>query len=181
MRGLLAALALIPGLAQAAPPPPELVSTLLRVAIVVSDLEASQRFYTQALGYAVSYSGDITRPAVIRQLGLAEGQRAWFVVLRSSQVIAGAKRDGAMVGLLAITNPAPPQMQRPAGAALARGEQMFAMRTSDIAAVHARLLELGAPIVVAPMRSPDGRETELVTRDPDGTRIHVVQQEASDP
>lgn len=181
MRGLLAALVLVPGLAHAAAPPPELVSTLLRVAIVVSDLEASQRFYTHALGYAVTYSGDITRPAVSRQLGLADGQRAWFVVLRSSQVIDGAKRDGAMIGLLAITNPVPPPLQRPDGAALARGEQMFAVRTTDIATVHARLLELGAPLVVAPMRSPDGRETELVTRDPDGTRIHVVEQHAPGP
>jgi hypothetical protein len=43
------------------------------------------------------------------------------------------------------------------------------------------LLELSAPLVLAPMRSPDGRGTELVTRDPDGTRIHFVQQDASGP
>ena len=78
MRALIAAFLLLPGLclAQAAAPPPpaEIVSTLSRVAILVSDLEASKRFYTYALGYEVSYDGDITRPAVITQLGLAPGQ-----------------------------------------------------------------------------------------------------------
>ncbi|MCC7200601.1 MAG: VOC family protein [Gammaproteobacteria bacterium] len=180
MRALIAAFLLLPGLCLAqvaAPPPPaEIVSTLSRVAILVSDLEASKRFYTYALGYEVSYDGDITRPAVITQLGLAPGQKAWFTVLRSSQVIAGQRQDGAMIGLLTITNPVPPAMQRPTGAALARGEQMFAIRTTDIAQVRARLGELGAPIVLEPMKSPDGKETELVTRDPDGTRLHVVER-----
>jgi len=178
VRALVAALLLLPGpcLAQvpAPPPPAELVSTLSRVAILVSDLEASKRFYTQALGYEVTYDGDITRPAVITQLGLAPGQKAWFTVLKSSQVIEGQRRDGAMIGLLSVTNPTPPAMQRPAGAALARGELMFAVRTSDIAAVRARLGELGAPIVLEPMRT--GNEVELVTRDPDGNHIHVVQR-----
>jgi catechol 2,3-dioxygenase-like lactoylglutathione lyase family enzyme len=157
-------------------PPPEIVSTLLRVALVVRDVEASKRFYTYALGYEVSFEGDITRPAVVAQLGLEPGQRASFVVLRSSQVIKGQKRDGAMIGLLSVTDPTPPAMQRPEGADLAVGEAMMAVVTSDIGRVHARLRELGARILVEPMKSPDGREIELVVRDPDGVRVHVVER-----
>lgn len=165
--------------AAAAEPPPEVVSVLSRTAIVVHDLEASKRFYTYALGYRVAFDGDITRPIIATQLGLAEGQRAWFTVLESTNVIAGQKRDGAMIGLLSIANPEPPRMARPAGHDLAVGEAMLAVRTSDIATAHARLKELGARILLEPLRSPDGTQVELVVHDPDGIRIHVVER--SDP
>lgn len=160
-------------------PLPDVVSVLSRTAIVVHDLEASKRFYTYALGYRVSFDGDITRPIIATQLGLAEGQRAWFTVLESSNEIAGRKRDGAMIGLLRIANPEPPRLARPAGHDLAVGEAMLAVRTTDIATVHARLKELGARILLEPLRSPDGSQVELVVHDPDGIRIHVVER--SDP
>jgi len=158
------------------PLPPDVVSVLSRTAIVVADLEASKRFYSWALGYEVSFDGDITRPEVVAQLQLAPGQRAWFTVLRSSSVIEGVRRDGAMIGLLSITDPAPPVMRRPAGHDLAIGEAMLAVRTTDIATVRERLGELGARILLEPMRSADGSQTELVVHDPDGIRIHVVQR-----
>jgi len=162
--------------AEAPPTPIDPVSVLSRTALVVSDLERSKRFYTYALGYAVSFDGDITRPEVLAQLRLAPGQRAWFTVLTSSQVIEGTRRDGAMIGLLSITDPAPPVMRRPEGAEIAIGEAMLAVRTTDIATVRARLAELGAHVIVEPLRSADGRQTELVVYDPDGVRIHVVQR-----
>lgn len=183
-RGL-ARLILLPALLLAAAtkaeeaPLPDVVSVLSRTAIVVHDLEASKRFYTYALGYRVGFDGDITRPIIATQLGLAEGQRAWFTVLESSNVVAGQKRDGAMIGLLSITNPEPPRMTRPEGHDLAVGEAMLAVRTTDIAAVHARLKELGARILLEPLPSPDGTQVELVVHDPDGIRIHVVER--SDP
>jgi catechol 2,3-dioxygenase-like lactoylglutathione lyase family enzyme len=166
----------LPVAADPAAPVPAPVSVLSRTAIVVADLEKSKRFYTYALGYEVSFDGDISRPEVLIQLGLEPTQRAWFTVLVSSQVIAGIRRDGAMFGLLSITNPSPPVMRRPDGAPLAVGEAMMAVRTTDIATVHARLKELGARLLLEPMRSADGRQTELVVYDPDGIRIHVVQR-----
>ncbi len=166
----------VPAAAAEPPLPADVVSVLSRTAIVVSDLEASKRFYTRALGYEISFDGDITRPEVIEQLQLAAGQRAWFTVLKSSQVIEGIRRDGAMIGLLSITNPAPPVMRRPEGHDLAIGEAMLAVRTTDIATVRARLGELGARILLEPLRSADGKQTELVVHDPDGIRIHVVQR-----
>jgi catechol 2,3-dioxygenase-like lactoylglutathione lyase family enzyme len=77
---------------------------------------------------------------------------------------------------LSITDPAPPVLRRPEGHDLAVGEAMLAVRTSDIATVRERLDELGARILLEPMRSADGRQTELVVHDPDGIRIHVVQR-----
>lgn len=154
-----------------------IVSVLSRIAIVVADVAASRRFYTEGLGYEVLFEGDIGRPIVKQQLGISAEQTAYFVVLTSSHLIDGIRREGAMIGLLEIGNPAPPEMTRPADTALAIGEGMMAVRTSDIEAVHARLREFGASIVLEPLASPDGTQTELVVRDPDGFRIHVVERE----
>jgi len=155
-------------------------SAFVRLAIVVADPERSKRFYTEGLGYRVTFEGDITRPAVRTQLGLAEGQTAWFCVLASDNVVDGEQRDGAMIGLLAISNPAPATMRRPDGADLAIGEGMLAIVTSDIRAVRDRVAALGARILLEPMRSPDGREWEMVLHDPDGVRIHVVERTSPD-
>ncbi len=65
------------------------LSALLRTAIVTADLAASKRFYVDGLGFRVRFEGDITRPAVIRQLGLAAGQTAWFVVLQGAASLHG--------------------------------------------------------------------------------------------
>lgn len=151
-------------------------SVLLRTAIVVKDIERSKRFYSRALGYEIGFDGDITRPGVIEQLRLKPGQRAHFTVLKSSNVIGDRKYDGAMIGLLQISNPAPPVMRRPRRAEIAVGEAMLAIQTRDIRQVTARLRELGATFLVEPMDSPDGKETELVVYDPDGIRIHVLER-----
>lgn len=173
---LLAAIPVVHAAEPVAALTPEVVSAVLRVAVVTNDLEASKRFYTYALGYEVSFEGDITRPGVVQQLKLQPGQRASFVVLRSSNVIKGQKRDAAMIGLLSVTNPQPAAMKRPEGVELAAGEAMMAVVTSDIGKVYARLQELGAHVLLPPMKSPDGREAELVVHDPSGVRIHVVER-----
>ncbi|MGI9225868.1 MAG: VOC family protein [Woeseiaceae bacterium] len=150
-------------------------SVLLRMALVVDDVEASKDFYSHVLGYTVGFDGDITRPAVIEQLQLAKGQTAHFVVLRGADSVDGRELNGAMVGLLHIDNPPLPAMQRPGPATLATGEGMMAIVTSDIATVYARAQELDARILLPPMKSADGSESEMVVYDPDGVRIHVVE------
>lgn len=92
-----------------------LTSAFLRLAVVVSDLEQSKRFYTCALGYRIQFEGDIGRPIVKRQLGLDADQTVSFVVLVSDNVIDGQQLNGAMLGLLQIGDPAPPVMLRPDG------------------------------------------------------------------
>ena len=155
---------------------PDPTSILSRLAIVVADLEASKRFYTYALGYDVTFEGDIGRPIVKTQLGIDPEQTASFVVLSNNQVINGVRRDAAMIGLLSIGNPELPVMRRPRGHDLATGEGMLAVRTTDIGTVFERLQELDARILLEPLTSPDGRERELVVHDPDGVRLHVVER-----
>ncbi len=154
-------------------------SALLRTAIVTADLAASKRFYVDGLGFSIRFDGDITRPAVVQQLGLVAGQLAWFVVLKGAESLHGRPVVGAMVGLLRIERPALPAMQRPAGAELVTGEAMLAIETDRIAEIERRLRALGVPFVVPPVLSADGRETEMVVRDPDGTRVHIVERRSA--
>ena len=153
-----------------------LVSVLSRMTILVKDVDVSKRFYTYALGYKVLLDKDISRPTVLTLMGLGPEQKVRFAILKSSHIIEGIRREGAGLGLIQVSNPSPPVMSRPDGAILAIGESMMAVRTSDIETVYQRLQELGARIVIEPITTADGSETELVVHDPDGVRIHVVQR-----
>ncbi|MBL8630280.1 MAG: VOC family protein [Rhodospirillaceae bacterium] len=155
---------------------PQTISVMSRMTMVVADIEVSKRFYSYALGYQVLSDNVITNRVVKTQMGLGPDRTVRFAILRSSHMIDGKKREGAQLGLIQVGNPALPVMKRPAGADLAAGETMMALRTTDIKLVYARLKELKARILLEPMTTPDGRETELVVHDPDGVRIHVVQR-----
>lgn len=154
----------------------ELISVLSRMTLLVKDVDVSKHFYTYALGYEVLLDKDIGRPTVRAQMGLGPEQTVRFAILQSSHLIEGKKREGAGIGLIQVGNPAPPVMQRPVGAVLAIGETMMAVRTSDIDTVYRRLQEIDANIIIEPITTADGSETELVVHDPDGVRIHVVQR-----
>jgi catechol 2,3-dioxygenase-like lactoylglutathione lyase family enzyme len=162
--------------AQSAESTPGTVSVMSRMTMVVADIEASKRFYSYGLGYSVLSDSVVTSPVVKTQMGLPPDRTVRFAILRSSHVIEGRKREGAQLGLIQVGNPALPVMRRPAGSDLASGEAMMAMRTTNIDLVYARMKEMNARILLEPMKSPDGRETELVVHDPDGVRIHVVQR-----
>jgi catechol 2,3-dioxygenase-like lactoylglutathione lyase family enzyme len=151
-------------------------SVMSRMTMVVSDIEASKRFYSYGLGYQFQSDNVITNPVVKTQMGLPQDRTVRFAILRSDHMIEGKKREGAQLGLIQVGNPALPAMKRPNGADLASGETMMAMRTTDIKLVYERMKEMGVRILLDPMASPDGRETELVVHDPDGVRIHVVQR-----
>jgi len=159
----------------------DLVSVLSRMTLVVKDADVSKRFYTYALGYEEVMDRVIDRESVRTLMGLEADQTVRFVIVGSSHVINDKKREGAGIGLIQVGNPAPPVMTRPGASDLASGEAMMAVRTSDIDTVYQRLLELDAKILIPPMKSADGLETELVVHDPDGIRIHVVQRPDREP
>jgi len=165
-----------PGPTGQAPPTDNTVSVMSRMTIVVADIEASKRFYTYGLGYEVLGDNVITNPIVKTQMNLPQDRTVRFAILRSSHMIEGKKREGAQLGLIQVGNPALPVMRRPGDAVLASGETMMALRTTNIDLVYARMKELKARIMLEPMKSPDGKETELVVHDPDGVRIHIVQR-----
>lgn len=173
------AVLLAPAAAPANPRPdpgPDPVSTAVRLTITTRDIEATRRFYVEGLGYAVRFDGDITNADTRVLLGLRRGERARFIVLDSSRVIGGRKREGAGLGLLGVSGRALARLAHPRGNRLASGETMLAIVTSDVGEVAARLRRLGAPILAGPVTGHDGHQIEIVTRDPDGTRIHIVEE-----
>jgi catechol 2,3-dioxygenase-like lactoylglutathione lyase family enzyme len=179
-RALAALLLLVAGAgsatAQEHGPESGLASAMVRVAFVVRDLERSKRFYREAFGYRVRFEGDISIPANRILLGLKPNQSARFVILDNERTFSGKRHEAAGIGLLAIAGGRLPRLEQPQGNSLATGQSMLAVETSDITAVIAGLRALRAPILAGPQSGRDGRETEIVTSDPDGTRIHVVEQ-----
>jgi catechol 2,3-dioxygenase-like lactoylglutathione lyase family enzyme len=155
---------------------PALASGLVRVTFVVRDLERSRQFYQEAFGYRVRFEGDISSPPNRALLNLKSSERAQFVVLENERTFSGRRHETAGIGLLAIAPGRTERVRHPRGNNLASGQPMLAVETSDIAAVIERLRVLKAPILAGPQSGRDGRETEIVTSDPDGTRIHVVEQ-----
>jgi len=151
-------------------------SVMLRTALVVADIEASKRFYSYALGYTVTYEGDISRPAVLEQLQLDEGREVSFAVLKGATSVKDRELTGAMIGLLHVDNPPLPKMVRPGPDSMATGEGMMAIVSSDIATIYERVKELGVTVLLPPTLSADESESEMVVYDPDGIRIHVVER-----
>jgi catechol 2,3-dioxygenase-like lactoylglutathione lyase family enzyme len=153
-----------------------LASVFMRTMVVVRDLETSKRFYTHAFGLRVEREVELEDALTKAQLGIPMTRRARFALLVSDGVIAGRKRPSASVGLLQLDAPPSTALSRPVNEVLAIGEHVMALRTNDIATVHARLQQLGARYAVQPVSTADGSATELVVYDPDGVRIHVVQR-----
>ncbi|QGN55831.1 VOC family protein [Novosphingobium sp. Gsoil 351] len=178
MRAALAAFALmaagVPAAAQA--PEPGLASAVVRATFVVRDMDRSIRFYREVFGYAVKFDGPIANPESRVLLALKPNQTARFVVLDGEKTFSGKRHEAVGIGLLSFPGQTKPRLAQPRGNAFASGQAMLAIETSDIAAVIARLKAFGAPILVGPVIGHGGRETEIVTSDPDGTRIHVVEQ-----
>jgi catechol 2,3-dioxygenase-like lactoylglutathione lyase family enzyme len=153
-----------------------LASSFMRTMVVVRDLEISKRFYSYAFGFRAERETELTDALTKSQLGIPMSRKARFVLLVTDGVINGRKRPSASIGLLQLDNPPSAPLSRPVTEVLAAGEHAMALRTNNIATVHARLQELGAHYAVQPVRTPDGSATELVVYDPDGVRIHVVQR-----
>lgn len=145
--------------------------------LVASDIERSKHFYAEVFGYTVSFDGDITTASTQILLSLRPRDKARFVVLNGPTELQGRPLKATSIGLLQVTrSPRLTVLAQPRGNRLASGQAMMAMQTADLARVIAQLRAFKVPIVAGPLVSRDGRETEIVTQDPDGTRIHVVEQ-----
>lgn len=172
----LLALALLAAPAAAETPEPALASAVVRATFVVADMERSKRFYAHAFGYAVKYDGLIANPENRVLLALTPKQNARFVILDGERTFSGKRHEAVGIGLLGFPGQTKPRLAQPRGNRFASGQAMLAIETSDIAKVIGRLRELGAPILAGPVVGHGGAQTEIVTSDPDGTRIHVVEQ-----
>ena len=140
------------------------MSALRHVGIVVSDLQASLRFYCGLLGFREERTMDESGEFLDAILGMKDAK------VRTSKLKGS---DGALVELLAFSAPkadlgASPHLAR-------RGPTHIAVTVVDLDDVHARMKAAGIVFTTPPRLSPDGKAKVTFCRDPDGTWIELVQ------
>jgi catechol 2,3-dioxygenase-like lactoylglutathione lyase family enzyme len=122
----------------------------LGVSVHAEDVAAVRSFYVEVLGFAVAL--DI----------------GWFTSLRHEG------HDDLEVCVVHRDHALGPDLAGPV-----RGV-VLAFLVDDVDAEHARLVDLGVPVDVAPRDEPWGQR-RLLVRDPAGTGIELVQVTAPDP
>ncbi|MDX2224939.1 MAG: VOC family protein [Rhodospirillaceae bacterium] len=168
-RTLMVLFALLSPSTQAAEPATIYPRTLL----IVSDMEASKRFYGYALGLKLTRDAPIADAVTWKHLGIADTHAARIVVYDTAETLYGKPRESAVIALLQVSDP--PLPRRPRAANLMAGDAVMALRTDDIDTVIARLKEIGAIFAVEPVRTPDGL-IEMAVLDPDGVRMQINQR-----
>lgn len=152
------------------------LSSLIRAAVFVADLDRSTRFY-RALGFdAVYYEGELDAASANAALAVPDSTRTRCRIL---------KKDGGpnfgMVGLFELTGPAPEPLPRPAGPPRL-GEialVLYAMPIDD-AVIAAR--EAGATWSPDPTLfvMPHRQQKEVCLRDPDGVLINLIERDPAE-
>jgi catechol 2,3-dioxygenase-like lactoylglutathione lyase family enzyme len=133
------------------------------VGLCVSDLDRSLRFYTEGLGFEVQEQipGDDSFAA------LAEVEPPAALI---AQFIA---KDGIRLELLAWSVPG--VQGEPSQTRNQVGLTHLALNVDDVDEVAARLVSLGATVIEETSTQFSGGIKLLVVKDPDGTRVELVQ------
>jgi catechol 2,3-dioxygenase-like lactoylglutathione lyase family enzyme len=143
------------------------VVAISHVGLCVSDLERSQRFYCEGLGF---------EPGARFEVGAEFGptlEVAGDVAVTSQFVV----RDGCSIELLHYTSPG--VHGRPAATRNQLGFTHLCVRVDDVDAVAARLVEHGGTVLDATRYSlalGEGRSNDFVfVADPDGVRVELMK------
>ena len=150
---------------------------LLRTALIVRDVERSQRFYAM-LGYAPESSLGGPRDPTKTPFPLNVAAKQWRL-----SILASAANPGARLGLVSFDDPAPNATRAP-GRKVGIGDPVLVFDVADAIALHARLKAAGADIVETPevylSRQLDASGRPLQGHvfhvfDPDGNLIELLE------
>lgn len=144
-----------------------------RVTLVVADLDRSLRFYA-ALGFRNDRRVEVTDEASLKVFGLPSGTRLTFARLTSDNTLSTGRIDGGTIGLAQVHGRRLRSLRHVTRGKTLIGTPILVMTTDDVAAIHARLVALGAEILEPPMQASGGLRT-MIVRDPDGTRMEITQ------
>lgn len=149
-------------------------SPLVRSAIIVADIDRSERFYCDVIGLSeVYFKGELDGDAVGPLLGLPNGTRAKALILKSEGPSFG------MVGLFEL-DPAPAP-RTPSSGGLEIGETCLVFYVDELDALVQRLadrdMELACPPLTLPIRA-NYTSREMTFRDPDGVMINCIERDA---
>jgi catechol 2,3-dioxygenase-like lactoylglutathione lyase family enzyme len=127
------------------------------VGLSVSDLEVSQRFYADVLGFRTQEHA-FTLPA----------HDITGLILLNAQ--------GVRVELFHRRGSKPGRVGHPTEGALTHGYFQFALSVSDIAATFERVVAAGAKPVLSPRVAPDGFTLFAFIADPDNNLVEFLQR-----
>lgn len=138
------------------------VRAVRHTGIVVSEMEASLRFYRDLLGLEVRID-QVEEGAFIEALLARPGTRVRTVKL-------AAPEGPTLVELLEFERPegAPPPLDRV-------GPTHAALTVDDLDGLHRRLSAAGGRFLSDPLVSADGAARVAFCRDPDGTLLELVE------
>lgn len=155
------------------------VGTMVRSALMVSNIEKSIAFYTGILGLTGVYAeGDLSHPAGAKLLGMPASSKIKYKILKYA---AGPNRG--MVGLFEVSNPAPPTFtKRKDGVNV--GEVCLVFYCDDVEEIHQKLIKGGHTVVCPPTHlqvTTTKGQPEMVFMDPDGILVNLIQRDPDDP
>lgn len=155
-------------------------TSLLRSALIVTDVERSRRFY-ELFGFRAEAGFDNPRDPARSPFPLASPSTRTRLVILSS-----ASGVGGRLGLVEFSGPTPPDARRDASKT-AIGDVVLVLDVANAEAVHRTLQTAQAAIVGPPQiyvsrqRAPDGAPMQgkvFHVRDPDGYLIEVLEPPA---
>ena len=128
------------------------------VGLNVGNLEAQAAWYSKAFDLAIA------KPFVVEPLQL----RGLFLTNNQGFAIELLERQGASrVGNLPESVPE---------ALLSQGFSHLCFRVEDVAAVHAKLLSMGAKEIMSVRQSPEPGVTMSYVSDPEGNLIEIIDR-----
>ena len=155
------------------------VSTMVRTALMVSDLERSTAFYKDMFGLTELYNeGELVHETAPKLLGMPPGTRTRYRILKAEK---GLNRG--MVGLFELSNPKPPKLEVDKTSAHI-GQTCLVFYCADLEAVTQKLKAGGHTILCPPMHlqvNEKKGQPEMTFFDPDGIMINLIQRDPNDP
>ena len=151
--------------------------SIRRMTLFTSDVELSKAFWSEAMGYRVTFEDDqFGGTETAGSLNLDECNRAHFVMM------SPAGGEGPMIGLLGSSGDEFKPIEREGAQRPRAGESLLVVKVADIFATFKKLEAMGVRIASKPSRL-SGQMTSVVGYEgtvytPDGTRINVQQIES---
>jgi catechol 2,3-dioxygenase-like lactoylglutathione lyase family enzyme len=151
------------------------VSSLIRAALFVADLDRASIFYSTLGLTQVYYEGELDQTTTNRVLRTPETTITRCRILKKPDT-----PNFGMIGLFELTNPAPPSVRRESHS-LHVGEATLVFYCDSLDATLEAARAAGAQSVHAPEllvmpHRPDGQR-ETLLRDPDGVLINLIEKD----
>ena len=143
--------------------------------LMVKDLEASTRFYTEVMGYEVIGDGEITAQVSKLTVGASRDQNTRVVYLRSAALVE-RELPASALALVYIEDDQLPQLTRGADPEDAvQGEVMLSLVVEGLEELLRRMEAGGYTILNGLQPSSSGRSMIASALDPNGVRLEMYE------